>query len=68
MNCMMKEICAQCIQKHLVGKKEVYVYSCAMQDQNINTVDFNHLEERLLQNSLFEKAADKFYQKLSKKS
>lgn len=67
MNCMMKEICAQCIQRHLVGKKEIYIYSCAIQDQDINTVDFNHLEERLNQNSVFEKLSDKLYQKLSNK-
>lgn len=68
MNCMMKEICAQCIQRHVINKKEIYIYSCAMQDQDINTVDFNHLEERLLQNSVFEKTVDKFYQKLRNKS
>ncbi len=63
MNCMMKKICAQCIQRHVINKKEIYVYSCAMQDQNIDTVDFNYLNKRLTQNSLLEKTADALYKK-----
>ncbi len=57
MQCMMKEICAQCLQKHIdpVTKKEYFVYSCFNQDQNMDAVDFTHLETRLKQNSLTEK-------------
>ncbi|MEM7616818.1 MAG: FAD-dependent oxidoreductase [Pseudomonadota bacterium] len=57
MQCMMKEICAQCLQKHIdpVTGKETYVYSCANQDQCMDSVDFSHLNERLQQNSLQEK-------------
>ncbi|NBX02743.1 MAG: pyridine nucleotide-disulfide oxidoreductase [Alphaproteobacteria bacterium] len=56
MQCMMKEICAQCLQKH-VGPdgKEYYVYSCFNQDQKLDEVDFPHLNERLRQNSVQEK-------------
>jgi NAD(P)H-flavin reductase len=68
MNCMMKEICAQCIQKHRIGDEDIYIYSCASQDQNIDTVDFKHLEKRLTQNSLLEKTADKFFTKLKHKN
>ncbi len=68
MNCMMKEICAQCIQKHRVGDEDIYIYSCASQDQNIDTVDFKHLEKRLTQNSLLEKTADKFFTKIKHKN
>jgi NADPH-dependent glutamate synthase beta subunit-like oxidoreductase/NAD(P)H-flavin reductase len=64
MQCMMKEICAQCIQKHKIGKEELYVYSCASQDQNIDTVDFQHLDKRLTQNSLLERTADAFFSKI----
>lgn len=67
MNCMMKEICAQCIQRHVIGKKEIYIYSCAMQDQDLNTVDFDHLNARLLQNSMLEKTTDRIYKKLRHK-
>jgi NADPH-dependent glutamate synthase beta subunit-like oxidoreductase/NAD(P)H-flavin reductase len=57
MQCMMKEICAQCLQKHVdpVSKKESYVYSCFNQDQSLETVAFSHLSDRLRQNSLQEK-------------
>ena len=57
MQCMMKEICAQCLQKHVDPKtgKETYVYSCFNQDQPLDSVSFAHLSERLKQNSLQEK-------------
>jgi NAD(P)H-flavin reductase len=57
MQCMMKEICAQCLQRHIdpVTGAESYVYSCTNQDQNLNFVDFEHLSARLAQNSLQEK-------------
>jgi NAD(P)H-flavin reductase len=57
MQCMMKEICAQCLQKHIdpVTGKESYVYSCFNQDQKLDCVSWPHLNERLKQNSLQEK-------------
>ena len=57
MQCMMKEICAQCLQRHVHPQTgEVsYVYSCANQDQPLDYVDFSHLRERLKQNTLAEK-------------
>lgn len=57
MQCMMKEICAQCLQKHIDPEtQEVsYVYSCFNQDQDLRHVDFEHLACRLKQNSLMEK-------------
>ncbi|WPX97052.1 FAD-dependent oxidoreductase [Candidatus Bandiella euplotis] len=57
MQCMMKEICAQCLQKHIDPKtqKISYVYSCFNQDQELALVDFEHLSCRLKQNSLLEK-------------
>ena len=57
MQCMMKEICAQCLQRHVdpTTGKETYVYSCANQDQEMALVDFKHLHQRLQQNSLQEK-------------
>ena len=57
MQCMMKEICAQCLQEHIdpqTGKK-TYVYSCFNQDQKLDTVSWPHLSERLKQNSVQEK-------------
>ena len=58
MQCMMTEICAQCLQKHIdpLSGKEYYVYSCINQDQNIQKVDFSHLSLSLNRNSLLEKS------------
>ena len=57
MQCMMKEICAQCLQQHRdpVTGETSYVFSCFNQDQPLDSVDFKGLNERLKQNSLAEK-------------
>lgn len=57
MQCMMKEICAQCLQRHIDPKtgERYYVYSCFNQDQCLDKVDFSHLNERLKQNTVQEK-------------
>ncbi|MGH8718757.1 MAG: FAD-dependent oxidoreductase [Burkholderiales bacterium] len=57
MQCMMKEICAQCLQPQIdpeTGKTR-YVFSCFNQDQPLDCVDFNGLNARLKQNSVQEK-------------
>ena len=57
MQCMMKEICAQCLQPQVdpaTGKVR-YVFSCFNQDQPLDEVDFPGLRQRLGQNSLQEK-------------
>jgi hypothetical protein len=57
MQCMMKEICAQCLQPHVdpATGKVSYVFSCFNQDQPLDRVDFPALRARLGQNSLQEK-------------
>jgi NADPH-dependent glutamate synthase beta subunit-like oxidoreductase/NAD(P)H-flavin reductase len=57
MQCMMKEICAQCIQLHTdpVTGKESIVYSCFNQDQSLDAVDFSILNKRLSQNNVHER-------------
>jgi NADPH-dependent glutamate synthase beta subunit-like oxidoreductase/NAD(P)H-flavin reductase len=57
MQCMMKEICAQCLQpqRDPVSGKVTYVFSCFNQDQPLDRVDFGGLNARLQQNSLQEK-------------
>jgi len=57
MQCMMKEICAQCLQPHTdpVTGEETVVFSCFNQDQSLDQVDFNALHERLGQNAVQEK-------------
>lgn len=57
MQCMMKEVCAQCLQRHVdpVTGKEYFVFSCFNQDQQLDAVDFNNLSSRLKNNSVLEK-------------
>ena len=57
MQCMMKEICAQCLQVQTdpATGAETVVFSCFNQDQALERVDFRCLHERLRQNSLEEK-------------
>jgi NAD(P)H-flavin reductase len=57
MQCMMKEICGQCLQTHRdpATGKATYVFSCFNQDQDLERVDFAALRDRLGQNSLQEK-------------
>ena len=57
MQCMMKEICAQCLQPHrdpATGHVR-YVFSCFNQDQPLDAVDFPGLSARLAQNNVQEK-------------
>jgi NAD(P)H-flavin reductase len=57
MQCMMKEICAQCLQpqRDPVTGRIRYVFSCFDQDQPLDAVDFEALDARLRQNSVQEK-------------
>jgi NAD(P)H-flavin reductase len=57
MQCMMKEICAQCLQRHRdpVTGTETVVFSCFNQDQEMDQVDFPALRRRLSQNGAQEK-------------
>ncbi|MBN8584573.1 MAG: FAD-dependent oxidoreductase [Ignavibacteria bacterium] len=57
MQCMMKEVCAQCLQRHVDPEtgKESFVFTCFNQDQHMDKVDFNNLNTRLKNNSVLEK-------------
>ncbi|HYM33657.1 MAG TPA: FAD-dependent oxidoreductase [Candidatus Cybelea sp.] len=57
MQCMMKEICAQCLQPQTDPKTGVTtaVFSCFNQDQPLDCVDFAALDQRLRQNAVQEK-------------
>jgi NAD(P)H-flavin reductase len=57
MQCMMKEICAQCLQPQTdpVTGRTRYVFSCFNQDQPLDEVDFGALDARLRQNAVQEK-------------
>ncbi|MEI7445665.1 MAG: hypothetical protein WCK28_12305, partial [Burkholderiales bacterium] len=55
--CMLKEICAQCLQPQVdpaTGRVR-YVFSCFEQDQPLDVVDFVALDARLRQNTVQER-------------
>ena len=60
MQCMMKEVCAQCLQKHVdpVTGAETIIFSCFNQDQEMDRVDFPNLAARLRQNTVQEKLSN----------
>jgi NAD(P)H-flavin reductase len=66
MQCMMKEVCAQCLQRHVdpaTGKEE-FIFSCYNQDQDLDRVDFANLHARLRQNSVQEKISNLWFEHL----
>jgi NAD(P)H-flavin reductase len=66
MQCMMKEVCAQCLQRHVdpeTGREE-FIFSCYNQDQELDRVDFDNLEARLRQNSVQEKLSNLWFEHL----
>jgi NAD(P)H-flavin reductase len=66
MQCMMKEVCAQCLQRHVDPKtgQETIVFTCFNQDQQMDRVDFPNLQGRLRQNTVQEKLAGLWLDKL----
>jgi NAD(P)H-flavin reductase/NADPH-dependent glutamate synthase beta subunit-like oxidoreductase len=68
MQCMMKEVCAQCLQKHVdpVTGREEFIFSCFNQDQEMDRVDFPNLNARLRQNTVQEKLSNRWLDHLLK--
>ncbi|MCA1616739.1 MAG: pyridine nucleotide-disulfide oxidoreductase, partial [Acidobacteria bacterium] len=66
MQCMMKEVCAQCLQRHVDPETgaESFVFSCFNQDQLLDRVDFQNLNARLRANTVQEKLANLWLDKL----
>ena len=66
MQCMMKEVCAQCLQRHVdpVTGREEFIFSCYNQDQELDRVDFANLQARLRQNSVQEKITNLWFEHL----
>ncbi len=64
MQCMMKEVCAQCLQKHVDPHTgaETIIFSCFNQDQEMDRVDFPNLAARLRQNTVQEKLANLWFE------
>jgi hypothetical protein len=58
MQCMMKEVCAQCLCRHVdsvTGEPSKFVFSCFNQHQPLFELDFANLQARQGQNSVQEK-------------
>ena len=68
MQCMMKEVCAQCLQKHVdpATGRETIIFSCFNQDQEMDRVDFPNLAARLRQNTVQEKLSSAWLDHLLK--
>jgi len=68
MQCMMKEVCAQCLQRHVdpATGKETIIFSCLNQDQPMDHVDFQNLATRLKQNTVQEKLSNLYLDYLLK--
>ena len=67
MQCMMKEVCAQCLQKHrdpVTGATKEIVFSCFNQDQLMDEMDWGHLAARLRQNTVSEKLSGLWLERL----
>ncbi|MDH4067135.1 MAG: pyridine nucleotide-disulfide oxidoreductase, partial [Acidobacteriota bacterium] len=64
MQCMMKEVCAQCLQRHVdpATGREAFIFSCYNQDQELDRVDFDNLQARLRQNSVQEKLSNLWFE------
>ena len=67
MQCMLKGLCGQCLQPQTdpVSGRTRLVFSCAQQDQPLETVDFAVLDQRLRQNSLQEKLTARWLAELA---
>ena len=57
MQCMLKGVCAQCLQWQIdpqTGKRTKAVFACSWQNQPLEMIDIDHLRERLNQNPLMD--------------
>jgi NAD(P)H-flavin reductase len=67
MQCMMKEVCAQCLQRHIdpsTGEEKEIVFSCFNQDQKLDEMDWENLAARLRQNTVSEKMTNLWLERL----
>jgi hypothetical protein len=67
---MMKEVCAQCLQRHVDPRRarKSIVFTCFNQDQPLDEVDWQNLNDRLRQNTVQEKLGNAVLDRLIEKS
>ena len=61
MQCMMKGVCAQCLQWQIdpeTGRRTKAVYACSWQHQPMEGIDIDNIDERLSQNHVQEVLAN----------
>ena len=71
MQCMLKGVCAQCLQWQIdpkTGQRTKAVYACSWQHQPMQIVDIGNLDERLGQNHLQEKISDLWFENVLEKA
>ncbi|QFX94569.1 FAD-dependent oxidoreductase [Acidithiobacillus thiooxidans] len=71
MQCMLKGVCAQCLQWQIdpeTGKRTKAVFSCAGQDQPLAWVDLDNLTARQSQNRLLERISSQWLDHLRAES
>ena len=63
MQCMLKGVCAQCLQWQvdpITGKRTKAVYACSWQEQPMEMIDIAHIDERLNQNKVQERLSNQW--------
>ncbi len=63
MQCMLKGVCAQCLQWQIdpkTGKRTKAVYACSWQDQPLEQIDSDNIEQRLSQNYVLEQLSNQW--------
>jgi NAD(P)H-flavin reductase len=61
MQCMLKGVCAQCLQWQIdpeTGKRTKAVFACSWPDQPLELIDFDNIDERQIQNRLQEQLSN----------
>jgi len=65
MHCMLKGVCAQCLQWQVdptTGRRTKAVFACSWQDQPLDIVDLDNLDERQSQNAVLERLTALWYE------
>lgn len=68
MQCMLKGVCAQCLQWQIdpkTGERKKAVYACSWQNQPLELIDIQNIDERLAQNRALELLSDYWLSYLS---
>ena len=68
MQCMLKGICAQCLQWQIypeTGERKKAVYACSWQDQPIDLIDWQAFDDRFEQHGAVKRLHDQYHHFIS---